>query len=94
MFVIAHHHIQDTEKFWSTAKAVGENLPFGFKLHLIYPAMDMKIGTCLWEAPSVGAVQEFLDENVGSFSRNFCYEVNQKASIGLPELTMESAVSN
>ena len=90
MLVIAHHQIHDTEKFWSTANAIGENLPYGFKLHVVYPSMDMKIGTCLWEAPSVGAIHEFLDENVGSFSKNFYYEVNHKASIGLPKLTVES----
>jgi hypothetical protein len=93
MLVIAHHHIQDTEKFWSAAKVVGENLPFGFKLHLVYPSMNMKISTCLWEAPSVGSVQEFLDENVGSVSKNFCYIVNQKASIGLPTLTMDAVIN-
>jgi hypothetical protein len=55
--------------------------------------MNMKIGTCLWEAPSVGAIHDFLDENVGSFSKNFYYEVNHQAAIGLPKSTME-AVDN
>jgi len=94
MLVIAHHHIQDTEKFWSAAKAVTESLPPGFKLHSVFPSMDMQVGTCLWEGPSVMAIQEFLDGNVGSISKNFCYEVNQQASIGLPKMEMEAAVNN
>ncbi len=84
MLVIAHHQILDTERFWSTTKAAGENPPSGFKLHLTYPSMNMQIGTCLWEVPSIGAIREFLDEKVGAASKNFFYEVNRKASIGLP----------
>ena len=94
MFVIAHHHIQDTEKFWSAAKAVTESLPSGFKLHSVFPSTDMTIGTCLWEAPSAMAVQEFLDNNVGNVSKNFCYEVNEQASMGLPKMEMEAAIHN
>jgi hypothetical protein len=37
----------------------------------------------------VKEVQKFLDENVGSISENFCYEVNQQDSIGLPLKAME-----
>ena len=94
MLIIAHHHIQDAEKFWSAAKAVTESLPPGFKLHSVFPSADMQVGTCLWVAPSVMAIQTFLDDNVGSISKNFCYEVNQQASIGLPKMEMEEAVNN
>jgi hypothetical protein len=94
MLVIAHHNIRDPEKFWSSAKAVATSLPPGLKLHSVFPSMDMKTGTCLWEGPSVTDVQEFLDNNVGSVSKNFCYEVNQQASIGLPQMAMEAAASN
>ena len=93
MLVIAHHHIFDTEKFWSTTKAAEENPPVGFKLHLVYPSKNMKIGTCLWEVPSIGAIQQFLNEKVGSASTNFCYPVNHQASIGLPASAM-SAINN
>ena len=94
MLVIAHHNIQDPEKFWSEAKAVTTSLPPGLKLHSVFPSMDMKTGTCLWEGPSVTDVQKFLDDNVGSVSKNFCYEVNQQASMGLPKMTMEAAADN
>jgi hypothetical protein len=94
MLVIAQHNIQDTEKFWSSAKEVATSLPPGIKLHSVFPSMDMKIGTCLWEAPSVEDVQEFLDKNVGDVSKNFCYEVNQQASMGAPQTAMETAAAN
>ena len=90
MLVIAQHKIQDPEKFWSMAQAITSILPPYLKLHSVFPSMDKKSGTCIWEAASVNEVQKFLDENVGSISENFCYEVNQEASIGLPLKAMEA----
>lgn len=91
MLIIAHHNIQDTEKFWSAAQTITSVLPSHLKLHSVFPSTDLKTGTCIWEAPSVMEVQKFLDDNVGSISKNFCYEVNQAASIGLPKIAMEAA---
>ncbi|MDQ6756893.1 MAG: hypothetical protein M3004_08150 [Bacteroidota bacterium] len=92
MLVIAHHDIQDSEKFWGAAKDIGSMLPSGFKLHSVFPSTDMKAGTCVWEAPSVNDVQKFLDDNVGSVSKNTCYEVNESAAMGAPATAMEAAV--
>ena len=88
MLVIAHHDIQDPEKFWAGAKEM--TLPSHLKLHSVFPSTDMKTGTCVWEAPSANDVQNFLDENVGSISKNTCYEVNEAAAIGTPKLAMEA----
>lgn len=90
MLVIAQHKINDPEKFWSMAESITTTLPLYLKLHSVFPSMDKKSGTCIWEAASVNDVQKFLDENVGSISENFCYEVNQQASIGLPQKAMEA----
>ena len=94
MLVIANHDIHDPEKFWALAQTVTASLPLGFKLHSVMPSMDMKTGTCLWEAPSVMDVQKFIDEGTGSFSNNSCFQVNEAASIGLPKVEMEAAVHN
>lgn len=88
MLVIAHHDIQDPEKFWAGAKEMV--LPSHLKIHSVFPSTDMKTGTCVWEAPSANDVQSFLDESVGSISKNACYEVNEDAAIGAPALTMEA----
>ena len=90
MIIIAHHNIQDTEKFWEAAQVIIKSLPPYLRLHSFYPSQDKKTGTCIWEAASVMDVQKFLDDNVGSVSKNFCCEVNQQASIGLPQMAMES----
>jgi len=86
MLVIAHHNISDPEGFWAAAEQVSKNLPKNMKLHGVYPAMDGKTGTCLWEAKNAQEVQQFLDQNAGKYADNFCYEVNVEKSMGLPKI--------
>jgi hypothetical protein len=90
MLVIAHHDIQDPETFWSAAKNIGSVMPSSLKLHSVFPSADMKSGTCVWEAASVGEVQKFLDDNVGNVSKNTCYEVNDAAAMGAPKMELEA----
>jgi hypothetical protein len=94
MLVIAHHNISNPESFWSAAEEVTKNLPRNLKLHGVYPSMDAKTGTCLWEAENVQKVQQFLDENAGQYAKNFCYEVNTERSIGLPNIQLAEALAN
>jgi hypothetical protein len=85
MLVIAHHRVLDADAFWTAAKNVGSMLPPGFKLHSVFPSKDMKTGTCVWEANSAEEVQKFLDDNVGSVSENFTYEVYEAGAVGMPK---------
>ncbi|CAH0201084.1 hypothetical protein SRABI26_01919 [Arthrobacter sp. Bi26] len=41
-----------------------------------YPARDGTGATCLWEAPSVEAIQRYVDTTLGDSSVNTCYEVD------------------
>jgi hypothetical protein len=91
MLVIAHHHISDPENFWSKAEEVTKDLPAGLKVLGVYPAMDGKTGTCLWEAENVQDVQLFLDEHAGSYAKNYTYELNEEKAIGLPKISMSAA---
>jgi len=93
MLVIAHHFIQDPDVFWSTAKEATSSIPSNLKLHSVFPSADSKTGTCVWEAAGTAEVQEFLDKNLGHVSKNVCYEVNEEMAIGLPQKTMEEALS-
>ncbi|SMO32745.1 hypothetical protein [Solitalea koreensis] len=88
MLVIAHHSISDPESFWGAAEEVTKNLPSNFKLHGVFPAMDGKTGTCLWEAGNVQEVQQFLDKNAGQYAKNFCYEIDVNKSMGLPKFQL------
>jgi len=86
MLVIAQHQISDPDTFWATAKNVGSVMPPDFKLHSVFPSQDLRTGVCVWEGPSAGEVQKFIDEAVGNVSKNFCYEVNVAAAVGVPEM--------
>jgi hypothetical protein len=94
MLIIAHHIINDPEAFWSAAQQVTQNLPANLKVHGVYPSMDTKTGTCLWEANTVQEVQKFLDDNAGKYAKNFCYEVNVEKSMNLPKIQLAAAGMN
>ena len=92
MLVIAHHHISNPKGFWSAAEEVSRNLPGNLKLHFVFPSMDAKTGTCLWEADNVQQVQEFLDTNAGQYAENLCYEVNTEKSVGLSKIQLKKTL--
>ena len=77
MYVVVKHEIQDPE----TASARGERLqlgdgaPSGTRVLQFYPSTDGLLAVCLWEGPSVTAVQQFVDETLGDSSINTSYEV-------------------
>jgi hypothetical protein len=77
MYVVVQHRITDPQ----TAFARGERLiknegaPAGVHGLQFYPSRDGSAVTCLWEAPSVAAVQQYVDATLGNSSENVCYEV-------------------
>jgi hypothetical protein len=91
MLVIAHHDISDPENFWSAAEQVTKSLPANLKLLGVYPSMDGKTGTCLWEGDSAQSVQDFLDEGSAQYAKNTCYEVNVEKSMGIPAIRIAEA---
>jgi hypothetical protein len=91
MLIIAHHNISDPQSFWSAAEQVTKNLPANLKVLSVYPSMDGKTGTCLWEGDSAQSVQTFLDANAAQYAKNTCYEVNVEKSMGLPAIDLVEA---
>jgi len=77
MYVVVHHRIKDREAMTRGQKLIkGEGAPSGTRALQFYPSRDGSAVTCLWEAPSVSAVQGYVDETLGSTSDNSCYEVD------------------
>jgi len=91
MFVAVEHTIQDPEAFWAKAGEIVPNLPASVKLHQCFPNKSGTRGICIWEGESVKAVQVYLDGQVGRFSSNDYYEVENKESIALPTAITPSA---
>jgi hypothetical protein len=77
MYVVVQHRFKDS----AVAFARGERLinndgaPAGVRGLQFYPSRDGSTATCLWEAPSVQAVQAYVDSTLGDSSDNTCYEV-------------------
>jgi hypothetical protein len=94
MLVIAQHtNITDPQVFWGKAQTVVGDAPAGFSVYSVFPSQDGKTGTCVWEASSADELQKFLDDQSEGLATNYCYEVNETASIGLPQRKKEAALN-
>lgn len=94
MYIVVQHRITNPQ----TAFARGERLmksegaPTGVRNLQFYPSRDRSAVTCLWESPSVGAVQGYVDSTLGDSSENVCYEVDSEHAFArLPLGLRESA---
>ena len=78
MHVVVEHAIKDP----SAAFARGERLmkhedaPPGVRVLQFYPSRDSTTVVCLWETPSVEAIQQYVDVTLGDTSDNTCWEVD------------------
>lgn len=84
MKVAVKHRIADPAAFWGAAQRSIPNAPEGFALLQSFPNADMTSAICLWEAPSVAALQEFVEPQVSHVSDNEYFAVNTANAIGLP----------
>lgn len=77
MYVVVQHEIHDPEAAFARGERLqtGDGAPEGVRVLHFLPAVDGSRVTCLWEADSVDAVQQYADEILGSSSTNTCYEV-------------------
>jgi hypothetical protein len=83
MFVAIEHDIQDAAKFQQRAEKAFP-LPDGLHVHMFLPANDLSRAVCLYEAPSVDRVREFVDGLLGDSSRNRYFPVAEEHAIGMP----------
>jgi hypothetical protein len=66
-----------------------EGAPEGVRGLQFYPSADRSAVTCLWQAGSVEAIQEYVDSTLGDSSLNTRYEVDAEQAfaerpLGLP----------
>jgi hypothetical protein len=82
MHVVVIHQISDPEKFWGGGEreraAGGHNAP----QRAAQP--DGTRAVCLWEAGSLDAVKQLVEDTVGDVSNNEFFEVNAQNAQGLP----------
>ena len=95
MYVVVQHRIKNP----ATAFPRGENLkqgvgaPAGVRVLQFYPSRDGASVTCLWEAPSVSAVQGYADSTLGDSCENACYEVDSEQAFARQPLGLREAAA-
>lgn len=82
MYVVVQHRIKDPQVAFERGERLikNEGAPVGAHGLQFYPSQDGSAVTCLWEAPSVDAIQGYVDATLGDSSENVCYEVNAEQS--------------
>ncbi len=84
MYILVQHTVTDPTTVWSRAQQSLGSLPAQLKLHHSIPTPDGRKAICVWEAPSISALQTFLDPMLGPGARNEYDEVVNKEGIALP----------
>jgi hypothetical protein len=84
MFIAIQHQIHDPKKFQKCADAVFP-LPEHLHVHQFLPSADMKHAACLYEAPSIDQLSEYLDNKLGDASTQTYFAVLSEHAMGLPE---------
>ena len=91
MYVVVQHEFNDPQTAFSRGEKLikNEGAPAGVRGLQFYPSRDGSAATCLWEADSVAAIQQYVDSTLGDSSVNTCYEVDAEQAfaerpLGLP----------
>ena len=85
MHVVAQHRIVDRDRFAAMdPKDVALGGPPGVRALTFYPSRDLTAAICLWEAPSIEAVSDYLDPVTAGVAENTYFAIEESAAIGLP----------
>ncbi|MCX7743792.1 MAG: hypothetical protein N2167_04415 [Flavobacteriales bacterium] len=84
MIVVVNHSIHVPEKFWASAQENLPKLPEGGVKRVIQvlPNPEMNKATCVWEADSIDALDNYLRDKVGSWSTDSYFELKTDAAMG------------
>jgi hypothetical protein len=77
------HTIRDRAAWESVINEESEELP-GFVLLGSVTQDDVSRAICIWDAPSLDALQRMLDEMFGAAAVNDCFLADPARSINLP----------
>jgi hypothetical protein len=88
MFVSVIHRITDPDRFFEIAGSAADKIPPDLRLPEYFSSADRSTTVCLWEAPSVSRVREFLEPLTEGICENEYAEVDTTLSLGLPAATV------
>lgn len=84
MLIAAVHVIHDPDEFWSTADEHIAKSPEGIRLVQIARSPDRRQATCLWYAPTVDELHDWIYGLLGHTSDSEYFEVDEANGVGLP----------
>jgi len=79
MYVVVEHQIKDQQVAFARGERLTKNdgAPAGVQVLQFLPDRNRSAVVCLWEAPSVEAVQQYVDLTLGDACDNTCWEVDR-----------------
>jgi len=95
MYVLVQHRIKNPQTAFSRGERLmkNEGAPAGVRNLQFYPSRDRSAVTCLWEAPSVSAVQGHVDAVLEDSSENTCYEVDSEQAFARQPLGIRESMA-
>ncbi|HEX6195549.1 MAG TPA: hypothetical protein VFZ37_06545 [Jiangellaceae bacterium] len=84
MFIVINHEIHDRDHFKEKVNSMAPP-PAQLRRHQFLTAADLTRATCLWEAPSVEPLRDYIDGSLEPASTQTYFPVNEARAVGLPE---------
>lgn len=84
MYVSVHHTVRDPASFQTRGDQLRQGGPEGLTPLQFLPDGHGRRAVCLWEAPSVDAVREYVDRCLGDASDQEYFAVAEQHAFGLP----------
>ncbi|MDP8971058.1 MAG: hypothetical protein M3N52_11295 [Actinomycetota bacterium] len=84
MFIAIYHEIHDQDLFKEKVNLMAPP-PASLRRHQFLTATDLIRAACLWEAPSVDALRDYIDPQLEPASTQTYIQVNEERAVGLPE---------
>lgn len=88
MFVSVIHRITDPDRFFEMAGQTAQSIPGDLRLPQYVSSADRSTTICLWEAPSVERIRDFLEPLTAGICKNEYLQVDAGLSSGLPTATV------
>jgi len=83
MYVAVQHDIHDQDEFRRRVNSMAPPPP-QLQRHQFFTATDLSRAACLWEAPSVEPLQDYIDGSLLPASTQTYFPVNEERAVGLP----------
>jgi hypothetical protein len=83
MFVAICHEIHDPQ-LWKEKVNQMALPPQSLRRHQFFTATDLTKAACLWEAPSVDELRDYIDPSLEPASTQVYFPVYEERAVGLP----------